>query len=332
MTPSNPAAAADPTDGDVYRGRVVVVTGGAGFIGSHLVEALLRRGAAGVEVLDNLTSGRLDNLPEDRRVHVHALDLRTDDVRPLLEEQAPAAIFHLAGNAYIPDSVRDPAWDFEENILATIRLLEAVRHAAPTARLVFSSSAAVYGEGSPEPFREQDPTDPVSPYGVSKLAAERYVAVYARLWQIRAGIARIFPVYGPRLRKQVLYDLMCRIRADPHELFLHGDGTQVRDCNHVTNVVDALLLIGDRGELRGEAYNVASGELVTIAELARETCTRMGVTPRLVFSGHVRPGDALKWSADISRIASLGYSPRRRLAEGLSETIAWFRQDAEAPR
>jgi UDP-glucose 4-epimerase len=330
MTAPHPADAADGTVADFYNGRAVLVTGGAGFIGSHLVEELLRRGAASVTVVDNLTTGRLDNLPDDGRVDVKTLDVRSDELRLLLQEHAPAAIFHLAGNAYVPTSVEDPAWDFEENALATLRLLEAVRHAAPAARLVFASSAAVYGDGSPEPFREQDATVPVSPYGVSKLAAERYVAVYARLWALCTGIVRLFPVYGPRLRKQVLYDLMCRIRDNPHELFIHGDGTQVRDCNHVTNVVDALLMVVERGELRGEAYNVASGEPVTIDELAHMTCERMGVTPRFLYSGRVRPGDAQKWIADISRLERLGYIPRRRLADGLSDTVAWFRREAHS--
>jgi UDP-glucose 4-epimerase len=283
-----------------------------------------------VTVVDNLTTGRMDTLPAGAPVDVQRLDLRRDDLHSLLGERSPEAVFHLAANAYVPPSVDDPAWDFEENALATLRLLEAVRHAAPAARVVFTSTAAVYGDGSPEPFREEDATVPVSPYGVSKLAAERYVAVYARLWKLRTAVVRLFPVYGPRLRKQVVYDLMCRIRDNPHELFIHGDGTQVRDCNHVANVVGALLVVAERGELRGEAYNVAAGEPVTIAELAQMLCERMGATPRFVYSGDVRPGDAQKWSADISRLERLGYAPRLRLADGLTETVEWFRRETEA--
>jgi UDP-glucose 4-epimerase len=307
--------AADP-------GRVVV-TGGAGFIGSHLVEELVRRGRR-VAVVDDLSSGRAENLAAVLdRVELVPLDLARGDARPVMA--GAETVFHLAGYADIPRSVHEPRLDFEKNAVATLNLLEAVRAAAPGARLLFASSAAVYGVGSARPLREDDPPAPAAPYGVSKLAAERYVEVYARLYGLGSASLRLFPVYGPRLRAHVVYDLMRKVRDDPNELRIEGDGTQVRDFVHVSGAVEAFLTVAERAPLRGEAYNVASGEPVTIAELAALISERMGASPRFVYSGAVASGVSQKWVADLARLRALGYQPPLRLAEGLRSAVEWFR-------
>ena len=308
-------------------GRSVLVTGGGGFLGSHLVEELVRRGDR-VVVIDNFSTGFESNLSSVAgRVDLCRLDLRKDDLRPMLEKLRPKTIFHVAANAYVPTSVEDPRSDFENNALSTFNLLEAVRHAAQETPLLHTSSVAVYGEGVRMPIREDDPTIPVSPYGASKLAAERYVAVYAKVFGLKTANLRLFPIYGPRLRKQVIYDLMRKVRDNPRELPIYGDGTQVRDFNYVGNVVEALILVAGKGALEGEVYNVAAENPVTIHRLAEMICERMGVSPRFLFSGDVRPGDAQRWVADTSRLKSLGYSPRVGFEEGLAETVAWFRRE-----
>ena len=300
-----------------------VVTGGAGFIGSHLVEELLRRGAR-VLVIDDLSSGRAENLSAVRdRVELAQLDLAREDPRPALA--GAGAVFHLAGYADIPRSVHEPRRDFEKNALATLNLLEAAREAAPGARVLFASSAAVYGVGSERPLREDDPPAPAAPYGVSKMAAERYVEVYARLYGLRTASLRLFPVYGPRLRAHVVYDLMRKVRDDPDELRIEGDGTQVRDFVHVRGAVEAFLTVADRAPLRGETYNVASGEPVTIRDLATMICERMGARPRFVYSGAVASGVSQKWVADLARLRACGYQSPVPLAEGLRGTVEWFR-------
>jgi UDP-glucose 4-epimerase len=302
--------------------RRVVVTGGAGFIGSHLAEELVRRGSR-VVVVDDLSSGRAQNLAAVAdRVEVVKLDLAREDARPALVDAD--AVFHLAGYADIPRSVKEPRLDFEKNALATLNLLEAVREAAPGARVLFASSAAVYGVGSERPLREDDPMAPAAPYGVSKLAAERYVDVYARLYGLRSASLRLFPVYGPRLRAHVVYDLMRKVRDDPAELRIDGDGTQVRDFVHVIGAVEAFLTVAARAPLGGEAYNVASGEPVTIGELAALICERMGARPRFVYTGAVASGVSQRWAADLSRLRALGYRPPLPLAEGLRGTVEWF--------
>jgi UDP-glucose 4-epimerase len=310
-----------------FAGRHVLVTGGAGFIGSHLVEALVA-GGADVAVIDSLSTGRLSNLRGvEGRVTLHALDLATDDLRPVLRARPVDALFHLAGNANVTRSVAEPRDDFRRNVVATVNVLDALRNTSPRTSLVFTSSATVYGEGASVPIREDDPLVPISPYGASKLACEHYVRLYAHLYGLRTGTARLFSVYGPRLRKQVIYDLMCKLASDPEELPMHGDGSQVRDMNHVASMVSGLLVIAGRAPLSGECYNVAAGRQYTIRELAERLCAAMGVAPRFAWSGEVRSGETQAWYPDISRARALGYEPTMDLEEGLADTVRWFREE-----
>jgi len=309
-------------------GRSVLVTGGAGFIGSHLVEELVGAGAR-VTVVDNLTKGQLENIAGVRdRVDLHKLDLREASFPAQLEETRPEIVFHLAGFASVPDSVHAVRTDFEQNAAATLDLLEAVRGSAPDARVIFASSAAVYGEGSDTPLGETDPTTPLAPYGVSKLAAERYMHVYAKVFGLRTATVRLFPVFGPRLRRHVIWDLMCKLDEDPHELSLEGDGMQVRDFMYIANAVTALLLLADRAAMEGEVYNASDGRPVTIRELAEIISEKMGKAPRVVCTGDIRPGVSRAWIADTSRLRALGFRPHMGLEEGLGETVKWFTAEA----
>jgi UDP-glucose 4-epimerase len=307
------------------------VTGGAGFIGSHLVETLIGHGAEVVTVVDSLSTGRLSNLSAvASEISIEKLDIVVEDLGPVLRQHRFDTVFHLAGNAHVNHSVDDPRMDMEKNIMGTFRVLEAVRSHSPDTRVVFTSSATVYGEGVRTPILEDDPKLPESPYGVSKLTCEHYLRLFARLYGLRTATARLFSVYGPRLRKQAVYDFMVKLNRDSDELFLHGDGTQVRDMNHVLNVTDALLIIAREAKLEGETYNVASGEAVTIRTLAESVCEAMGLSPRLVFSGEVRPGETQRWFPDHTKLLGLGYENRLSLSEGLRNTVDWFTAE-EAP-
>jgi UDP-glucose 4-epimerase len=308
--------------------RPVLVTGGAGFVGSHLAEELVRLGAR-VTVADNLSSGTPSNLtPILDRVTLKKLDLAVADLQPLLEEGQFEFIFHLAGNANIQDAVTRPGRDFERNTVATVNLLESARQLSLQSQIVYASSAYIYGEGRNAPITERDPAIPVSPYGVSKLAAEQYLRLYHSLYGLRTTILRMFSIYGPRLRKQVIYDLMCKIRDNPRELPVHGDGTQERDFNYIRNVIDAMLLLAEKASFTADVYNLGGAETVNIRCVAEMLCEAMGVSPKLVFSGVVRPGETQRWVADISRIRTLGYTPRVTLKEGLAETVRWFQQSS----
>lgn len=303
-----------------------LVTGGAGFIGSHVVEHLVDRGFT-VTVVDDLSTGRVENL---QRV---SAQIQFDE-RPLADLlEAPSAllahdvVFHLAANAYIPPSVENPAFDYSLNLETTFRLLEVLRTSRQPPRLVYTSSAAVYGDPQRLPIHEADPTVPISPYGVSKLAAERYVAVYSRLYGIAASSVRLFSAYGPRQRKQVVYDLIDRLALEPTRLEVIGDGTQERDFVFAGDVAAAIALVGESAPARGEVYNVASGISHSIAQLVSTVCEVMGLDPELVYTGSVRPGDAQRWSVDTTALRDLGYRPCMSLRDGVAATWDWYRAE-----
>ncbi len=253
------------------------------------------------------------------------MDVASEEFLRFLGERDFAYIFHLAGNAYVPPSVEDPRADFMANLDATFGILDVLRKLKKTSRFIYTSSAAVYGNPVRLPVLETDPTVPNSPYGVSKLAAERYVAVFSELYDMPCASVRLFSSYGPRQEKQIVFDFLCKLRANPDELFILGDGTQTRDFVFVRDVVEAALLVAERGSARGETYNVASGRECTTVELAHAIADALELDPKHRLSGSVRPGDPNYWRADISRLTAIGYTPRVSLEDGIRETVLWHR-------
>lgn len=314
----------------MFEGAKILVTGGAGFIGSHLVERLVEAGAS-VTSLDCQPKGGLRNLASVLdRIATADMDFVSDDLRDFMADQRFELAFHLAASAHVQSSVDDPRRDLERNAVATLNLLEAVRRVSPGTRLIYTSSAVVYRGGGADPIGEEDPTNPNSPYGVSKLAAERYVNVFARLFGLRTAVARLFTVFGPRLRKQIVYEIVGRLRQDGAVLSMLGDGAQARDFSYVSDVVDALMLIAARAPLEGEAYNVASGHQVTVDALARLIASTMGLSPRLAYSGAAYTGDTARWIADLTRLKALGFRPQVSFAEGIDRTVTWILENEPA--
>jgi UDP-glucose 4-epimerase len=305
----------------------VLVTGGEGFIGSHLTEQLVDRGAA-VTVVDRTPVTQLTNLASvQSRLDYRQADLVHADFDALLAAQKYELIFHLAGSASVPDSVADPWSDFQCNLVATMKLLESLRRLEHRPRLVLASSAAVYGDAESPAIHEETPSAPISPYGVSKLATDRYAAVYARLYQLPVASLRPFAVYGPRLRKQVVYDFIRKLSLSDATLQAHGDGTQVRDFCYVTDVVEAAICVARQGPLRGEVYNVAASENCSIHELLERLSELLGKQVRVEWSGHVRPGEPQRWLPDAERLRALGWASQVSLQEGLRRTVDWYRTE-----
>jgi nucleoside-diphosphate-sugar epimerase len=317
-----------------YEGRAVLVTGGAGFIGGHLCDALVSLGAT-LRVIDDLSNSTLEHLaglielePERIRfVHGSILD---DDA---LAEAAKgcATVFHLAALGSVPRSIEEPQRTWSVNATGTLRVLEAARRAG-AARVVFAASSSAYGDQPELPKVETQSPKPMSPYAASKLAGENLMAVWARCYGLSTVSLRYFNVFGPRQAADSAYAAVVAafakalLHGTPPVIF--GDGSASRDFTFVGNAVLATLLAGASATpLRGEVVNVGTSSRMTVLELAREMARAAGVPqvqPR--FQG-VRPGDVAHSQADIGLArALLGYVPVTSVSEGLAETIEHYRK------
>ena len=290
------------------------VTGGAGFIGSHVVDALVARGDD-VHVIDNFATGRRENLNAAAAVHEH--DIR-EPLAGLFEEIQPELVVHLAAQADVGTSVERPLFDAEVNVVGTLNVLEAARpHGA---QLVFSSTGgAIYGECE-RPAREDDARKPVSPYGTSKLAAEEYLATWNRLHGTRHVALRFANVYGPRqlakLEGGVVAIFTDRLRAG-EGVTIFGDGEQTRDYVYVGDVVRAIQAAIGRD---GSVFNVGTGTETSVNALF-ERCRAVAGGDTEATHAPARPGDALRSFLDVSRSQrELGWRPQTPLEEGLRLT------------
>lgn len=309
-----------------FGGAAVLVTGGCGFIGSHLVERLVGYGAH-VTALDNLTAGKVANLAEVRdRVRVLVGDVRDADyVQRSIAEIRPRFLFHLAANASVPGSVAEPAYDFATNCAGTFALLDAVRASGGCEKVVLASSGAVYGEPVRFPIREGDPLRPISPYGASKLSAEVQAGMFHQVYGVPTVIARLFNTYGPRMARFVVLDFLRKLQRDTNVLEILGNGQQVRDFTYVADTVEALLTLAVHGTA-GEPYNVSTGTSHSVTELATMLIGELGLSgrTRLTYTGQSWIGDAQQWRVCIRKARRHGYQPRWSLPDGLRRTIEWY--------
>jgi UDP-glucose 4-epimerase len=293
----------------------VVVTGGAGFIGSNVVDALVERGER-VVVLDDLSTGRRENL-DGSPAELRELDI-TDAaaLAEALQDIRPERIFHLAAQIDVRRSVEDPAFDARVNVEGTINVLAA----AGTARVVFASTGgALYGESATVPTPEDAPIAPLSPYGQAKHAAEGYLRLYHELYGLSTISLRFANVYGPRqdpLGEAGVIAMFCGWRVNGTRPTIYGDGSQTRDFVYVGDVVEAVLAAGD-ADLIG-AYNVGTGTATSVVELAAafgEDFAPVHADPR--------PGEVSRSCLDVTKIADeLGWRAATPLADGLERTLA----------
>jgi UDP-glucose 4-epimerase len=295
-----------------------VVTGGAGFVGSHVAEALLARGDE-VHVLDDLSTGSREKVPDGAELHVG--DIRSD-APSVFERARPEVCFHLAAQADVNTSVARPDFDADVNILGTLRILEAARAAG--AKVVFTSTGgAIYGE-TDGPAPEERERLPISPYGISKLAGEEYLAGWNRLHGTSHVALRLANVYGARqeatLEGGVIAIFLGRMAAgEPVQVF--GDGNQTRDFVYVLDVVDAALAAVAHG---GGVLNVGTGVETSVNELF-DACRRVTGYEREAEYEPARAGEVLRSSIDPSRARKeLGWEPRRSLDDGVRETWTWI--------
>lgn len=307
------------------QGARVLVTGGAGFIGSSIVHSLAAENE--VMVLDDLSSGTYDNIADvaDEKTVTFVKGSITDTSLLAIVCNNVDYIFHLAACASVPKSITDPKLNNEVNITGTLNILEAARK-HDVKKVVFSSSAAIYGNTSALPINESTPFDPLSPYAASKIMGEYYCSLYTRLYDLPTVALRYFNVYGPRQDPNSDYaaaipHFIHRTRAgDPPVIY--GDGSQTRDFVYVEDVVRANVMAA-LSEKTG-AYNIAGGTRTSIDDLARMICDITGVTKDPIYTEE-RAGDIKHSYADISRARDeLKFEPKVELREGLKMTVGWF--------
>jgi UDP-glucose 4-epimerase len=312
----------------------VMVTGGAGFIGSHLAEALCRRGAK-VIVLDNLSSGKLENL--SWRKTGDDLEFIEDDVANelLLRRLVPGCdvVMHQAAVPSVPISVAQPLETNTQNLDATLRLLIAARDAR-VKRFLLASSSAIYGDGGLSPKHEGLPPNPLSPYALQKFAAEKYAQLFHQLYGLETVSFRYFNIFGPRQSFDSPYSgviarfCTAMLRGQPPTIF--GDGKQARDFTYIDNVVAATLLALETGaeKVAGKVLNVACGQSITLLALAAELNRLTGQNLKPVFEP-ARAGDVRISCADISAAQrELGYTVKIPWEEGLRRTLEFYRANA----
>ena len=312
----------------------VLVTGGAGFVGSHLVDRLVLAGHD-VLVLDDLSSGRMDNLEQARRSPERHLRFQRCDLvdpsaaAPLIIHAKPEVVFHLAAQMSVRQSVEDPAYDATINILGTIRLLEACR-AAGTRKVVFASSGGtIYGEppAAALPVAEDFDGHPRSPYGASKRAVEEYLHVYEALYGLDWTSLALGNVYGPRQSPHgeagVVSIFGARMLAG-HGVTIYGDGTQTRDFVYIDDVVQAMMQAMQRGSrLR---CNIGTGRQVSVNELFARLVELTGYDQE-PYHAPPRPGELARIALDVRRAGrALEWRPWTELSQGLASTLEWLKQ------
>ncbi len=307
---------------------LALVTGGAGFIGSHLVERLLADGAR-VRVLDNFSTGARANLAPRFRGHLEVLrgDIRNLSV-VLRAARGARVIFHQAAMRSVPRSVKDPLGANANNVNGTLNVLEAARRCR-VPRVVYASSSSVYGDRPDLPKREDQSPAPVSPYAASKAAGEQYAAIWTRLYGVETVGLRYFNVFGPRQDPKSEYAaviprfILWGLSRRPLEI--HGDGTQSRDFTYIDNVVEANILAAKAPAVPGEVFNVGCGRRVSLLEIVAKLEAIVG---RRLERRHTpsRAGDVPHTLADVAKAKRLlGYVPLVDFDEGFRRTVEHFR-------
>lgn len=301
--------------------KTLLLTGAAGFLGRAIAGYFSQQGWQ-VYGLDRVVR---ENAPMADLYEYVALDLPNPHLSELLARWKPQACIHAAGRASVPQSMHDPASDFQDGPALTFYLLDSLKQYAPQCAFVFLSSAAVYGNPSSLPVGEDQPLIPISAYGYHKWQSEILCQEYANLFGLKTASARLFSAYGPGLRRQVMWDIVQKVLTQDI-ITLQGDGNESRDFVHSTDIAGALESILNSAPLHGEVYNIASGRETRINHLANLIVEQFARPIELKFSNTLPPGTPKNWQADVHRLTSLGFQPRISLEEGVAAFINWCKE------
>ena len=307
-----------------WNGKSVFITGGAGFIGSHVADALLARGAQ-VAIFDNFSTGFREFLPKHANCRVVEGDL-LDQAKVEQAMRGAHFVFHLAANADIKDNLKEPRKCIDQNIVATQNVLEAMR-VAGVREVAFSSTGSVYGDATVLPTPEDAPF-PVqtSIYATSKVAAEGLLSSYALGFDFRTWVFRFVSLLGPRYTHGHVMDFWRKLRRDPSRLEVLGNGKQKKSYLHVSDCVAAMLAAIDKGRDAINVYNLGHDDWIEVDASIRIITATMGVTPRLEYAGGDRGwvGDSPKILLDTKRIRSLGWAPTKTIEDSVVETLKFL--------
>jgi UDP-glucose 4-epimerase len=308
----------------------VLVTGGAGFIGSHVADLFLAKGF-GVTVVDDLSTGKRENVP--RKARFHEIGVNSKEFAKLVRDEGFDVIAHLASQMDVRKSVADPVADATINILGTLTLMEALREGDAKTRVIFTSTGGVlYGDFNTPPNVETYVKDPESPYAISKLSIEYYLAYYGRVHDIDSIAVRFGNVYGPRQDphgEAGVVAIFCGRILDKRPLTIFGDGLQTRDYVYVGDVARAVWLaatkpLPEKGRLDARAFNIGTGEGTSVLEIAKLLQATARTVVPLEFAPR-RPGEQQESFVDVKKARDvLNWAPEVDLTEGLAKTYAWF--------
>lgn len=311
---------------------VYVVTGGGGFIGSHIVEELLRRNET-VKIIDNFSTGKRENIAPFQKAEIIETDIsKSPNLAQILK--GVDYVIHQAAIPSVPKSIIDPVGSHQANVNGTLQLLIAARDAG-VKRVVYASSSSLYGDSPTLPKHEGMIPNPLSPYGAQKLFAEMYCQVFTKAYGLETVSLRYFNVFGPRQDATSQYSgvlaLFIPAVLEGRRPTIYGDGEQSRDFTYVKNVVEANLLACKASGVAGQVFNVACGDRITVNSMLQQINQITGKDIAPIY-GDSRPGDIKHSQADIRRARNLlAYEPKISFEEGLRHTIEWYRENLRRP-
>ena len=303
------------------RDKDIVITGGAGFIGSHLADHIAEEN--NLTIVDDLSYGKKKFVPDNAKFEKADIT-NFESLKDSIGE--PDIIFHMAARAQTRSTSLgwdNPQLDCEVNAKGTINVFEAVRQKDLDSKIVYASSAAVYGNPVNPPISEEHRKKPISPYGVHKFTGEKHMESYVEEQGLDISAVRIFNSFGPRQPRYVMYDFFKKLQKNNSELEVLGSGKQIRDYCYISDTIRAFEMIADKGE-KGEAYNVSGENVISIGDLAELMIEIAGVEADINYTDESWSGDIKRLEANISKLNSLGYSPEVGLEEGLRKFKKYF--------
>jgi UDP-glucose 4-epimerase len=304
--------------------KKIIITGSNGFLGSYITEEFSSNSweITGIDRKHESQRAEFDQKIEISHIQSVVPSKIFEDT---LLSQQPEIFIHAAGPSSVSESIKNPLKDFEGSVNFLFYVMDALRRCSPKTRIIFLSSAAVYGNPILIPISETATSHPISPYGYHKMICEKLIEEFFIAYKIRGCSARVFSAYGPGQKKMVLWDI-CQKALKGTTVNLYGTGNETRDLIHAKDVARCIYLIAENGSFTAETYNVGNGVEVPVNTLAEEMLQALNSPNDIVFNQIEREGDPLRWCADISRIQALGYKSTISLKEGVQGYVEWVKR------